>query len=308
MPAALLLALLVLPAGGYDLGGPCGADASKAPSLAEISAAEEDADWSRALSLQKAHLRALCSSESRWSKLADLLLKAGRKADALEALEEMDRRGFEVKASEFAAYPALRKFLGSEAFQGSAAGRSVEAKRRASHARKRGFRERLKKLPASSLPPPEHVSTGACPFECCAYREWTALADTELFERPGGGALSVKAAAGTKVAALTGEVRVKPIPLGVAADRPPFAKGDLFFLLDPLGEGFYHYWKDGLVAEVLVEPDDHCLNPGPACWAEFVYPGSALRRSAWWVQLRLPDGTLGWTDRPEDFDGKDACD
>lgn len=304
----VLFLLLAVPALGLDLGGPCGLEASQAPALSEISAAEEDADWPRALALQKLHLRALCASESRWSKLAELLVKAGRRNEALEALEEMDRRGFEVKASEFAAYPALRAFLGSDAFSGSAVGRSVEAKRRASHARKRGFRERLKKLDAPALPPAQHASPGACPFECCAYREWMALAEVPLYEHADGRALAARTQAGMKVLALTGEVRVKPVPLGAAADHPPFSKGDLFFLLDPIGEGFYHYWKDGGVAEVLVEPDDHCLNPGPSCWAEYVFPGSALRPMAWWVQLRLPDGTIGWTDRAEDFDGKDACD
>ena len=39
-------------------------------------------------------------------------------------------------------------------------------------------------LPGS--PPSLYVSKGACPFECCTYREWTANRDLVLTDHPDG--------------------------------------------------------------------------------------------------------------------------
>ena len=59
-------------------------------------------------------------------------------------------------------------------------------------------------------PPSLYVSKGACPFECCMYREWTANRDLELMDHPGGKPIA-QIRKHDIVSARTGEVRTHPL-------------------------------------------------------------------------------------------------
>ena len=77
-------------------------------------------------------------------------------------------------------------------------------------------------------PPHVFVDVGACPFECCTYRQWTTKKSTSLFDRPRGRQVVATLSEGDVVQGMTGEVISTPI--AVKADRDiaetPIKAGD----------------------------------------------------------------------------------
>lgn len=137
---------------------------------------------------------------------------------------------------------------------------------------------------ASNPPPKIFIDKGACPFECCTYREWTVEKDTEIFDKINGTKKVGKAIKGAEVKGLTGEVHTVPMKIKRKS-------GKEFFLLTYQGEGFWKIWQDGAVIS-NVEQD----------WKEDKKP-----TSTWWVQIKLKDGTVGWTKETGNFGNMDAC-
>ena len=89
-------------------------------------------------------------------------------------------------------------------------------------------------------PPSIHIDKGACPFECCTYREWVARTDVTLLDTPSGKRVVGQIKKGESVLALTGEVH--SVPQRVVADRDyPDAgvkAGDTIYLLHYVGGAF----------------------------------------------------------------------
>ncbi len=135
----------------------------------------------------------------------------------------------------------------------------------------------------ASPPPAIFVDKGACPFECCTYREWTVEKDTELFDKIDGKKIIGKAVKGTKIQGVTGEVHTIPL-------KTKTEKGHEVYLLTYQGEGFWKTWDDGIVKE-NVELLSIKKHP----------------QSTWWVLIKLPDGKTGWTKNVENFGNIDAC-
>lgn len=146
---------------------------------------------------------------------------------------------------------------------------------------------------------------GACPFECCTYRTWTAKeviairrtrrADAPVIFRVRNGE-QVDALTGIVTTVRPGRARVGKSAM-VAGIR--LEATDDVIVLRYVGEGVWKAWFKGAFFSVEVSDD------GPA-------PEDHLRmierpRTAWWVQVRNRGGEIGWTDRPNDFDGTDAC-
>ncbi len=164
------------------------------------------------------------------------------------------------------------------------------------------------------------VDRGACPFECCAYGKWTVGEDTPLRAGPGIGEIVGLARKGTSVRSLTGAVYTRPVPVDVVHDhtgaypKTEFKAGDRLYVLTYLGEGFTRAWFEGrfLEIEVVSMADQDmdrfhvCAAPSAECWWS-VDPAYRLRDHVWWVQMRLPDGTEGWTSDVENFRGQDGC-
>ncbi|MEK7745045.1 MAG: pentatricopeptide repeat-containing protein [Elusimicrobiota bacterium] len=306
----LLSALGFVPvhgAGAYDLGGPCAYLAIGEDRLSsDIREAEKKGDWVGAVELQRRFVRNQCDIEYRWHSLVDVLIKAGKRAEAVDILDEMDRRGFEIKPSRMESEGSQR-FLSTPEFAGSDAGKRIRKKLDAVGSRRREFQKKASRIPAGERPPTEYVAKGVCPFECCTYRTWDVLEDTELLDSPNGKKVVGKAVKGGAVDGLMGEVHLEPRPMAVVFDNPPFVKGDIFFLLDPMGEGFSHYWLKGKVGEAEISSDEYCLQPGDSCWAEDVFPDKQEKEQSWWIKIRLRDGSEGWTDKAENFGNMDSC-
>jgi hypothetical protein len=141
-------------------------------------------------------------------------------------------------------------------------------------------------------PPRVFVDVGACPFECCTYREWIVEAKTTLLDKPNGKQVVKILAKGDGVTGLTGEVISAPIPVKADRDIPdtPIKAGDIFYVLHYDGEG---YWKVWLRAKIAYVHDSVVKIPHP--------------KAEWWVKIRDSDGNVGWALSHGNFAHQDSC-
>lgn len=316
-------------AGGPDVApgqeGPAGIDCSgkkkSGVGFAELNRAEKAGDWPAAIKLLRGAIAdQRCENGYLLIKLAVGYGRAGQAPEAFAvaayALERfpnqvaanLDAAGEaadEQRLNELRALPGF----GESRFARRLAERYAEREQRLAAARKA-----LAALPAAERPPDPFVAEGACPFECCTFREWTVEKEVELYAAPAGAPLGRRLAPGGKVVGLTGEVHLKPRPLraGIAFEadasfdseqKVKIPAGALVFQLDHLGEGFARFWYGGktFVAELT-----QCIAFDKDCWAEALDPGVPQPAHDWWVKVRLPDGTEAWA-RDEGFGNMDSC-
>lgn len=162
-----------------------------------------------------------------------------------------------------------------------------------------------------------YVRLGACPFEGCVYRDWTVERDTVLYSQERGNTQIGMARKGDTVQAITGNLYVVPVPVDVTHDHVDrdglrLESGQRFHLLDYVGEGYHHVWLDGkehqFRALYMYVKEDYrtdvsrfqtCEAPSALCWWK-IAPEHRRQLTEWWVQIVLPDGTVGWTSEPEE--------
>lgn len=166
------------------------------------------------------------------------------------------------------------------------------------------------------LPDSVRVRRGACPFECCVYREWVARSPVPVLaaERVASDTLLVLQP-GDEFTALTGNVHITSLERVVVAREVfevrsmggghVFMPGDTLFVLDYVGEGFYNVWLDG----AIYQPEQFWVDQ--ARWSpDGDAEGFAIgtRETEWWTRIRTRDGREGWiTPRGVSIDGTDAC-
>jgi len=148
------------------------------------------------------------------------------------------------------------------------------------------------------LPPPIFVDHGACPFQCCKYREWQTTNPVKLVEKPESKKVIVTIPADRKVRGLTGEVISEPLPVKVNAALPQaqIAVGETVYFLHWKGEGHGAFWRHGKIIDLDVTGSLRALHPYD--WAD--------NRKDWWVKVKFGDKT-GWTKDAENFEGTDDC-
>lgn len=150
--------------------------------------------------------------------------------------------------------------------------------------------------------PDFYTDKGACPFECCTYRDWIVEKATRLHAAPKAGSpLIGTVEKNITIKASTGEVHTIPGKFVVSVDRSPYKKGDVLWVYTYLGEGVYKVWHRGkfIEEEVYVDPD--YPNPDDLGYYE------SKPNSVWWIKVITPDHREGWTNEPENFSNKDAC-
>jgi hypothetical protein len=152
-------------------------------------------------------------------------------------------------------------------------------------------------------PPSPYSDRGACPFECCTYRDWTANKTTTLYRQMRDG--STRAFTVTKgevVRGLTGVVITTRSGIATATadmmigprENIRVRKGDTLYLLTYQGEGFFKVWYKGrLVTDVEIDEQKMKVTRQPS--------------SVWWVKVRNRKGQIGWSRLPDNFDNKDQC-
>jgi hypothetical protein len=150
----------------------------------------------------------------------------------------------------------------------------------------------------------------ACPFEGCAYRQWTARKavasyDTWKQVRQRIGTISK----GDTVAGVDGVViTFRPGVIRMDRDLPAInlESGDEILTYTYRGEGFSAVWFKGrYYSEFDISftkwPDGQGCG-GAHCAATYV----DLGRKVWWAQVKLQSGRLAWVNMNEaDFDGVD---
>jgi hypothetical protein len=152
-----------------------------------------------------------------------------------------------------------------------------------------------------SVPPNLFVDHGACPFECCTYRDWTTNKPVELFDKPKGKRIG-SIVSGTPVAGITGDVISHPVRLRATRDyeETSVKKGDVFYALHYSGEGFWAVWHKGKVQQAEFFGDELKKRGSD--------PSEIFKdTSEWWVKVKMKDGKIGWAISDGNFDNQDAC-
>jgi len=157
---------------------------------------------------------------------------------------------------------------------------------------------------ASEAPPLDngvYVVRGICFGEGGCNRFWRASQPVQLLERPDPSSPVIATVAPEQwVEAIDGQYRFVP-QRGVvhtATETPPLGVGDVVYMLEPQGEGFYTLWHRG-------QTIDHDWTEGadnePITWDAGAPPppGAIL---GWWVQLRIEGGRTGWIESPSTFE------
>jgi hypothetical protein len=170
-----------------------------------------------------------------------------------------------------------------------------------------------------SAPPSSFADWGACPFECCTYREWTVLSSTTLYkDRTTSSPIMFRVRRGERVMGLTGVViTIKPgkalikkaTTLGEGSRKVHVGAGDILYLLHYQGEGYYKFWFQGKVYEEQMPsaPDQIIPNQSdPDNGHQYIHMISEPM-TVWWVKVKNRQGLVGWSKQTEHFGNMDAC-
>jgi hypothetical protein len=143
---------------------------------------------------------------------------------------------------------------------------------------------------SGARPASPYVDVGACPFECCIYRNWHAERTVTLFDRPDGIKIAVLDK-GEWIQALSGETHSIPLKIVVHREVPEASihPGDVFYLLHYEGEFYWKIWYHGKTFDA--ESGD-----------------SRLPKTTWWAKVKRQNGTIGWVRAGEGaFSNQDQC-
>lgn len=175
---------------------------------------------------------------------------------------------------------------------------------------------------AEDKPSLPYIDEGACPFECCVYRNWTAKETIDAYREPKDAAsVAFKIEKGDTLNAETGFVStrecgidkiVKPIALGYDKENKSgeplldLQPGDLLYTLHYDGEGYDIFWFEGKLYrdQIAREKPDSDPPPGNISFQVLSRP-----RSTWWVKVKRNDGEIGWVKDPyTSFRNSSTCD
>ena len=156
--------------------------------------------------------------------------------------------------------------------------------------------------PRRARPPELFVDRGACPFECCTYRKWTAKSTVVLQAQPSRSAPTVGVIGrGDEVRALTGLVYTRRGLFKATREEQGFVAGATVSVYTPLGEDYYRAWRNGDMVEIqiAVSPEEPRIDD----WGRW----QRLPHVEWWSRIRARTGVEGWTREGLRFKGIDAC-
>jgi hypothetical protein len=156
------------------------------------------------------------------------------------------------------------------------------------------------KSQAMAEPALPSLDRGACPFETCAYRQWTAREVITVYDtwKPERREIA-KLPAGENATGITGVVITdRPGAIRVDRDMPEqnLKRGDILLTYAYRGEGFSAVWFKGRHYDEFdisfVKRPDGTGCGGAHCAATYV----DLGEKHWWAQVRMKSGAVGWVD------------
>lgn len=169
-------------------------------------------------------------------------------------------------------------------------------------------------LPISTYSQTQHPATfvdrGACPFECCTYRQWKTEKTTTAYVRPDKRSKQAgRFMAGTKVVALTGEVRTVAGRFVVRRSHGNYKPGDIIWVYTYYGEGQFKIWFKGKMSEEDLGFSPYGGSLGKRCEETTQCWGTLDKEleMTWWIKIKSADGWVGWTNQGENFSGADKC-
>jgi hypothetical protein len=163
-----------------------------------------------------------------------------------------------------------------------------------------------------------HYDWGACPFECCTYKEWETTRQVTAHEKPSNTSKvlftvrekqAVTGLTGVVITTRPGVTRIlKHVQLGYTKDE----KGPMLFLmpgeriytLHYLGEGYDLFWYKGNIYSDQCDVSENAFGDMP--FASDVKVESRPQTS-WWVKFKDSKGRVGWSKVNRNFDHMDAC-
>lgn len=308
--------LLDIP-GHFDLGGPCHLRGPHRP-LALTGRQQVElrrtGNWDALIDGLRQDVRSNCVIAFRWEKLFIALVEGRRYREAVQVLTDMAMRRFPLPHALIA--KANPGFLTSEEFKTSEFGIEYAATEISIQRNMQLAAVKLSSMDDKARPPIPYRAKGACPFECCTYRDWTTRSAVQLVESIGSNTIVAEIPEGTRVAGVTGEVWVEPEPYAVLTDNGALKAGDVIFFLDNMGEGQVNYWYNGSLNPPLELGDGLHGYTYENCSANNVIAGAcSLRKlqpektfmNEWWVKIRTSAGKEGWVLNKGQFANTDAC-
>ena len=172
--------------------------------------------------------------------------------------------------------------------------------------------------PSIETPKLPYYDWGACPFECCTYRDWKTTDTVNLVSQPSakstsvaqiGKGLSVTGMTGVVITSQYGITRiVAPLNVGFTstskAPQLSLKPGDVVYTLHYAGEAYDLFWYNGQVySDQISEPEN--------AWGD-VPNHDAVKivsrpKYEWWVKVKTANGQIGWTNQTDHFSNMDAC-
>lgn len=151
---------------------------------------------------------------------------------------------------------------------------------------------------------------GACPFECCTYRDWVASENMTAYSSRDENSTAVfkikqnetvKAITGVVVTRQAGLVDIlKTVKLGYAGYQDDtlltLHKGERIAVLHYAGEGQEVFWYKGktYTDEIGLQRTD-------------TFKKLSSAKFEWWAKVRNRAGKIGWTKRTDAFKNQDSC-
>src|SRR5262249_12731909 len=155
-----------------------------------------------------------------------------------------------------------------------------------------------------NAPPQRCQDQGACPFECCTYREWAVRAATVFYkDRTTNSPIAFRSRPGEKVTGLTGVVITLKLGKAIIKKTGTLAEGknvvrvkqgEELYLLNYVGEGYYKFWLRGGIYPEQMEGGNDMVRL------------LSKPQTEWWVKVKDGQGRIGWSKQTNHFDGMDA--
>jgi len=159
---------------------------------------------------------------------------------------------------------------------------------------------------------------GACPFECCTYRNWETNKPVIVRDKPSGTANELfRIPTHQPVLGITGVVIttkpgvskiVKPVQLGYSKDgKGPLLSllpGEAIYTLHYLGEGYELFWYEGHTYSDQSNVSEQAYGDVPF---EGTVKVESRPETTWWVKIKDKKGRKGWSEESDGFDNMDAC-